>query len=148
MASCRFAFAVHILAMLAYKGGVEVTSDLLARSINTNPVVVRRLLCDLRRAGLIVTIKGAGGGAKLSRAPRGITLAEVYQAVSGSPAFSQHRHPPNPRCPVGRRIQEVLGEVFTSAQTALEEALARRTLADVLETVTEVRTGDSHVVLA
>ncbi|HEV7403511.1 MAG TPA: hypothetical protein VGO11_11310, partial [Chthoniobacteraceae bacterium] len=48
-----------------------------------------------------------------------------------------HPHPPNPRCPVGRRIETVLGEVFASAQSALERALAERTLADVLETVNE-----------
>src|SRR5688500_1915566 len=118
MASCRFAFAVHMMAVLAYRGGAGVTSEVLSRSINTNAVVVRRILSELRRGGLVVTVKGAGGGARLSREASAISLAEIYQAVSHAPSFSHHPHPPNPRCPVGRRIEEVLGEVFTSAQAA------------------------------
>jgi Rrf2 family protein len=135
MASCRFAFAVHILAVLAYKGAREVTSDLLASSVNTNAVVVRRLLSELRLAGLVTTVKGAGGGARLSRSPDTITLAEIYRAVVHGPSFSHHPHPPNPRCPVGGKIEEVLGEIFTQAQTALEANLAERTLGGVLEEV-------------
>lgn len=135
-ANCQFAFAVHTLAMLAHCGG-GVNSATLARSVNTNPVVIRRLLSDLRQAGLIVTQRGANGGARLSRAPGEISLDEVYQAVGDGKGFSHHPHPPNPRCPVGCRIEQVLGEVFASAQSALQHALAERTLADVLETVNE-----------
>ena len=137
MASCRFAFAVHILAVLAYKEGVGATSELLGRSVNTNPVVVRRILSELRRAGLVLTHKGAGGGARLSRPPQEISLAEIYRAVEHGPSFSMHPHPPNPRCPVGHKIEAVLAEVFTAAQEALARELDRRTLAELLETVVE-----------
>ena len=135
MANCRFAFAVHILTVLAYKRGEEVNSDLLAGSLNTNAVVVRRLLGTLRQAGIIVTQRGTGGGARLGREPEEITLDEVYRAVEGAPSYGVHPHPPNQRCPVGKRIEEVLEEVFSTAQTALERALKERTLADMLETV-------------
>ena len=151
MASCRFAFAVHILAVLAYKGGLGVNSDLLGKSVNTNAVVVRRILSELRRAGLVVTQKGAGGGAKLSRPPEEISLAEIYRAVEHGPSFSMHPHPPNPRCPVGRKIEAVLTEVFATAKAALAHALDQRTLAEVLETViqenpeTPVRLTERHV---
>jgi Rrf2 family protein len=136
-ATCRFAFAVHILAVLAYKEREGGTSDLLAGSVNTNAVVIRRLLSDLRRAGLVQTHKGARGGAKLSRPPAKIPLDAIYRAVGCGPSFSPHPHQPDQRCPVGRKIELILQEVFSSAEAALERALAARTLADVLETVIE-----------
>jgi DNA-binding IscR family transcriptional regulator len=114
---------------------------LLAASVNTNAVVVRRLLSELRQAGLVVTHKGAGGGANLSRAPETITLGEIYRAVVHGPSFSHHPHPPNPRCPVGRKIEEVLSDIFAGAQSALEASLERRTLAEVLEDVIDGKPG-------
>ncbi len=131
-ASCRFAFAVHILAVLALKRGRGATSDVLAGSVNTNPVVVRRLLPVLRQAGFICCAKGAGGGATLCCPPEEIALDAIYRAVEPAATFSAHPHTPDQRCKVGRQIELVLDEVFSSAQTALESALARRTLADVV----------------
>ncbi len=136
-ATCRFAFAVHILTVLAYKQREGGTSDLLAGSVNTNAVVIRRILSELRRAGLVTTHKGAGGGARLSRPPEEITLDAIYRAMECGPSFSPHPHQPDQHCPIGRKIEVVLGEVFASAEAALEQELARRTLADVLETVIE-----------
>jgi Rrf2 family protein len=132
-ASCRFAFAVHILAVLARQRTVgRACSDKLASSVNTNPVVIRRLLSQLRTAGLVVTQKGSSGGAMLCCPPETIALDRVYRAVETKPSFGTHRQKPNQRCPVGAGIERVLGEVFSSAQSALESELARRTLADVL----------------
>ena len=136
--SCRFAFAVHVLAVLALKresGGV--CSHLLAGSVNTNPVIIRRLLTRLRHAGLVTTQKGSGGGATLCAAPDKIALDVVYRAIEPGAAFAQHPHQPNQRCPVGAGIERVLTEVFAAAQSALESELARRTLADVLAAMDE-----------
>ncbi|HEX8310997.1 MAG TPA: Rrf2 family transcriptional regulator [Chthoniobacteraceae bacterium] len=135
MASCRFAFAVHILAVLARHGAGGVTSQALAGSVNTNPVVIRRILAQLQRAGLVSTQKGAGAGSRIARQPDEISLGEVYRAVEPAPAFGVHPQQPNQRCCVGREIQRALGEVFAGAQEALEQALARRTLADIAEKV-------------
>src|SRR5687767_10391319 len=126
-ATCRFAFAVHVLAVLALRREAGVTSDALARSVNTNAVVIRRILADLRRAGIVDTYKGAGGGAWLTSAPDQVRLDAVYRAVGGGTSFSLHPQKPNQRCMVGRKIEEVLCEVFSSAQQALEQALAQRT---------------------
>jgi len=136
-ASCRFAFAVHVLAVLALRratGGA--CSDTLAGSVNTNPVVIRRLLSQLRKAGLVKTHKGACGGSALADAPGKITLDTVYRAIEPEPAYGPHRKKPNQRCPVGAGIERVLDEVFTSAQAALETELAHRTLDDVLHAMT------------
>ena len=135
--SCRFAVAVHVLAVLAYKEGEPVTSALLAGSVNTNPVVIRRLLLLLQTAGFIETRKGAGAGSRLRRVPGRITLAEVYQAVETDEPFASHTNRPNKACPVGHCIQAALEKVFASAKAALEQELAKTSLADILESVQE-----------
>jgi len=126
-----------VLAVLAYKADEPVTSGLLASSVNTNPVVIRRLLLALQQAGMIETRKGAGRGSRLSRTPGRIRLAEVYRAVEGDEPFALHSKRPNQKCPVGQCIQSALEHVFASAQSALERELGRTTLADVLNTVRE-----------
>ncbi len=127
--------AVHVLAVLAYKNGEPVTSALLAGSVNTNPVVIRRLLLLLQAAGFIETRKGAGAGSRLSRPPARITLAEVYQAVETEEPFASHSKRPNKACPVGHCIQAALDKVFASAEAALQQELARTSLADILDSV-------------
>nr|WP_205192718.1 MULTISPECIES: Rrf2 family transcriptional regulator [Burkholderiaceae] len=128
--SSRFAFAVHVLALLSLQGGVPLSSDMIAGSVNTNPALIRRLLSMLAEAGLTTSQLGAGGGALLARAPGQITLLDVYRAVEEAPLFSLHREAPNPACMVGRNIQGVLHGIVDEAQQAMESALAGRTLAD------------------
>lgn len=135
--SCRFAMAVHVLAVLAYKDGDPVTSALLAGSVNTNPVIVRRLLLSLKRARLVETRKGVGAGSRLSRSPQRINLAQVYRAVESCEPFSAPSRRPNSGCPVGNCIRETLTKVFASAESALEQDLEKTTLADVVRAARE-----------
>ena len=93
--SCRFAMAVHVLAVLAYQEGDRVTSAELAGSVNTNPVIIRRLLLSLKQARLVETCKGAGAGSRLSRSPRRINLAEIYRAVEDAESFAKPARKPN-----------------------------------------------------
>jgi Rrf2 family protein len=95
--SCRFAFAVHALAMLAAHPDRKVTSEEIAQSVNTNAVVIRRLLAALRKAGLITTRQGPGRGSSLTRPPRQISLDAIYRAVRLHPTFAMHPHAPNRR---------------------------------------------------
>ncbi len=127
--------AVHVLAVLAYKEGDRVTSALLAGSINTNPVIVRRLLLVLQRAKLVETGKGAGSGSRLSRSPGRINLAEIYRAVENAEPFATPARKPNAACPVGYCIRATLDKVFASAQAALEKDLEKTTLASVIGAV-------------
>src|SRR5712691_7992106 len=122
--SCRFAMAVHVLAVLAYKDGDRVTSVFLAGSVNTNPVIIRRLLLALQKARLVETRKGAGFGSRLSRSPARINLAEVYRAVEDTEPFATPTRKPNTGCPVGNCMREELDRIFGSAQEALEHDLA------------------------
>ena len=79
--------AVHVLAVLAYKEGDRVTSALLAGSVNTNPVIIRRLLLSLQKAKLVETCKGAGSGSRLSRSPRRINLGGDLSGGRGRGTF-------------------------------------------------------------
>lgn len=127
--------AVHVLAVLAYQEGDRVTSAFLAGSVNTNPVIIRRLLLSLQKARLVETCKGAGSGSRLSRSPRRINLAEIYRSVEAAESFATPARRPSAACPVGHCIRATLARVFASAQTALERDLAKTTLADVMDAV-------------
>jgi Rrf2 family protein len=127
--------AVHVLAVLAYKEGDRVTSAFLAGSVNTNPVIIRRLLLTLQRARLVETCKGAGSGSRLSRSPGRINLAEVYRAVEEVEPFAAPSRKPNDACPVGHCIREALRKIFASAERALERDLEQTSLADVINAV-------------
>jgi len=133
--SCRFAMAVHVLAVLAYHEGDRVTSAGLAVSVNTNPVIIRRLLLALQKARLIETCKGAGAGSRLSRSPSRINMAEIYRSVEGPEPFATPARKPSTACPVGHCIRETLARVFASARIALERDLAQTTLAELLTAI-------------
>ena len=133
--------AVHVLTVLAYKDGDRVTSGLLASSVNTNPVVIRRLLLVLQEAKLVETRKGVGFGSRLSRSPARINLAQILRAVEDSETFVLPPKKPNQACPVGHCIQSAIGKVFTSARDALERDLEKTTLADLVATIKDCCTS-------
>ena len=128
----RFVVAAHVLALLAYGGGEAMTSDYIAGSVNTNPVVIRRILAMLARAGLVVTQEGAGGGVRLAKQAKDIDLRAVYAAVESDGMFALHPQPPNPACPVGSKIQVALETTLEAAEEALLDSLTHTTVADVV----------------
>ena len=141
-ANSRLTIAVHALAWmaLAHRRGVDLlTSDQVAASVNTNPVIIRRSLGDLRRAGLVNVRHGAGAGWSLSRAPEEIALLDVYDAVGQEPLFGMHHTEPNLECPVGRGIRPALDRVYGDIEQALRRELGRTSIADVLHQTLQVR---------
>ena len=133
--SSRFTVAVHILSLLAYCGMERCTSEFIGGSVNTNPVVIRRLLASLRQARLVASQGGPGGGWQLLREPGEITLGEVFLAVEGGALFPLHASTPNPLCPVGKHIQAALAGIYRDAQAALLADLDRTTLAHLVQNV-------------
>ena len=127
--------AVHVLTVLAYKEGDRASSSFIAASVNTNPVIIRRLLLTLQQARLIETQKGPGFGSRLSRSAAKINLGEVFRAVERADTFPLPRQKPNNACPVGNCIRSVLAQVFDSARAALEQELQKTSLADILQEV-------------
>lgn len=135
----KFTIAVHTLLVIDMFGKEnKVTSDFIAASVRVNPVIIRRTLLSLKAAGM-VEVKAGSGGASLIKAPKDITLLDVYRAVDAventdGGIFRFHENP-NPACPVGRNIHTVLDGHLSSAQRALEDELQKVTLADLIKTL-------------
>ena len=132
--SSRFTIAVHMLTCMEnFKDEYKITSDFLAASIQVNPVIIRRILSQLKDAGLI-GVKRGRGGASLAKAPEEITFFDVYRAVEcirENTLFHFHENP-NPECPVGRNIHNVLDGRLRKVQEAMERELDSMTMADVM----------------
>ncbi|CCQ96475.1 putative HTH-type transcriptional regulator YwnA [[Clostridium] ultunense Esp] len=123
--SSKFSIAVHILSLLAISSK-HCTGDFIAASVNTNPVIIRRIMGMLKKAGLVEVRPGVGG-ASLLKDPDQISLLDVYHAVEvveDGQLFNFHDQP-NPQCPVGRNIESVLRAEMMEAQHAMEQRLAQ-----------------------
>jgi len=131
-ANTRFATAIHALGMLALGEGIIVTSEDIARSVSTNPVVVRRLLSQLTKQGLVAIKLGAGGGARLTRSPDQITLADIYGALGEGPLFQIPILGETHVCAIGRSVGPVLTSVLLEAEKGLLAELQAVSLADVI----------------
>lgn len=133
--SQRFPVAAHVLAYLAhrdaYAAAQALPSAVLAASVPTNPVVVRRVTSLLSKAGLIAARPGASGGSWLLRRPETIRLDEVLKAVNGCAHLGS---PPAGAkgCPVGEHIPRQVAKALTAADTAASDALSKITIADLL----------------
>lgn len=131
--SSRFTLAIHIIACIeTFKNEYKVTSDFLADSTNVNPVIVRKILGQLKSAGIVEVARGSGG-ASLSKPLNKITFLDIYKAVEcveNGELFHFHENP-NPKCPVGRNIHTVLDNRLDKVQQAMENELKKITLADI-----------------
>lgn len=134
-ANSQFSMAVHVLSMLAGSKDENLKSDFLACSVNTNAVVIRRLLGQLNHANLVVSQTGANGGSRLARCPKEINLSEIYKAVNCGEVFALHAKAPSPDCPVGKNIEAVLSCLQREIDKGIEEKLSRYTLQNVFEMV-------------
>jgi Rrf2 family protein len=128
----RFAVAVHVLTLMAWSDDESLKSDQIAVSVNTNPVVIRRMLCELAGDDLVVSHTGSAGGSRLARNPQQISLLDVYRAVESADAFSLHPKRPNRGCPVGSSIEPVLKEVRTEIDSAIGQVLSGISIGDVV----------------
>ena len=136
--STRFSVGIHILSLLEInKEGVN-TSEFIAKSVNTNPALIRKITGMLRNAGL-VNVRPGIAGATLAKELSDITLLDVYQAVNvvqDKDLFGIHDNP-NPACPVGRNIQDAIEPIFSIAELALEKALGVVTIEDIVKDILE-----------
>jgi DNA-binding IscR family transcriptional regulator len=129
----RLTVASHVLGLIAFlerEEGRGATSDELAASVGTNAVVIRRVLGQLKGAGLIDSRRGTGGGSVLALDPRDITLRAVYEAVQDHPRalIGRHANGVGEDCQVAPVIAEYLNEVYVDAEEALKSTLGRVTV--------------------
>lgn len=128
--------AVHALCWIelaARRGESPLTSERVAESLASHPVLVRRILSYLRKAGIVSSGRGPGSGWRLARAAALLSLREVYEALEQGSAFALHPHEPKAQCPVGGGIRPVLREIYVDVDVAIAAELQRHTIADVLE---------------
>ena len=131
--SSRFTLAVHIFACIdTFKDEYKITSDFLASSTNVNPVIIRKILGQLKAAGLL-DIKRGSGGASITKPLDKISFLDIYYAVEcidNGELFHFHENP-NMECPIGRNIHLIMDDKLNRVQGALEKELASITLQDI-----------------
>ena len=139
--SSRFTIALHILTCIEeFKNDYKITSDFLSSSINVNPVVIRRILQKLKSAGIITVARGNVGSMEINKDLKDITFYDVYKAVDcvdDEGLFHFHENP-NPLCPVGRNIHNVLDKRLDAIQQAIENEMKKSTLADVINETSQL----------
>jgi Rrf2 family protein len=130
----QFSIAVHVLAAIVHHEGI-FTSEVLAGSVNANPVFVKRILVKLSKAKLVTTTVGKSGGYGLARNPKSISLLDIYSAVDPPDAFAIHAYPKRDECVVSCNIKEVMSDVLAGTQEAVRSELRQTTLADVVSKI-------------
>ena len=139
--SSRFTIALHILTCIEeFKNDYKITSDFLSSSINVNPVVIRRILQKLKSAGIITVARGNVGSMEINKDLKDITFYDVYKAVDcvdDEGLFHFHENP-NPLCPVGRNIHNVLDKRLDAIQQAMENEMKKSTLAVVINETSQL----------
>ncbi len=132
--SSRFTLAIHILvAVDIFKDEYKVTSELMASSSSANSVTIRKIMRQLKDAG-IIEVKRGTGGIELTRPMDQITLLDIFHAVESldeGRLFHFHENP-NQMCPVGRNIHAGLDGMLFSIQAAMEDKMREYTLADAV----------------
>lgn len=144
--SSRFTIAIHVLSCIETFKEEKVTSDFLAGSVNVNPVVIRRLLQQLKAAGIVNVVRGSGG-AKIAKPLDDITLLDIYHAVEcvdDGELFHFHENP-NQKCPVGRNIHSVLDSRLDQIQNVMEKEMAGITMQDIINDTENVIAKESEI---
>lgn len=136
-ANSRLATAIHVAGMLSFAEQIPMTSEAIAQSCNTNPVVIRRIIGLLTRFGLVTVKMGTGGGARLTKKPEEINLAEIYEALDEGAVFEVPQFDENFHCEVGKIVRPVLADVLREAEDGLKEKLKQIKLSNVIERVKE-----------
>lgn len=134
-ANSLLASSVHALCVIAWRGAEGADATLLASSLNTNPVVVRRILKSLEHQGLVRLRRGRHGGVELSRSAADITLEQVYRAIEPEGALFAMRERRNVRCPVQKAMTRALPSLFLAANEAVAGVLRNTTIATLAEQV-------------
>lgn len=133
--SSRFTIAIHIFACIdTFQNEYKITSDFLASSVNVNPVIIRKLLSQLKSAGL-VTVQRGSGGASIAKTLDEITFLDIYNAVEciGNGELFHFHENPNQKCPVGRNIHNVLDSKLLKIQKAMENEMQKITLKEIIK---------------
>lgn len=133
--SGRFTIAVHVLTCIEiFKNEDSLNSEFIAKSVGANPVIIRKIFGQLKKAGLITVSRGGNGGVSLAKNADDITLYDTYKAVDlleDGELFHFHENP-DANCPVGKNIHYAMDGRLKKIQSAMESEMASMTIADVI----------------
>ncbi len=135
MVNTRLAIGIHILSFVQCSNNFDaLNSEIVADSIQTNPVVVRRMTSALKKAGLLKSVKG-NRGLILTKEPKDISFLEILKAVDPSnELFIVHQNP-NPACLLGQNLVCVLACMFDEIQKNTEQELSKQNIQQVLDRI-------------
>lgn len=133
MSNTRFATAIHIMTILGNNPEEWHTSDWLAGSINVNPVIVRKEISVLREAGLVESRKGKDGGCRVAKNTNDISISDIYRAVKNSEILGKKNQNPNPKCEIGKEINQNLDVLFSETNDLVVSFLKNKSLKNFIE---------------
>ena len=133
MNNTRFSTALHIMTILGSKPEEWHTSDWLAGSINVNPVIVRKEISVLREAGLVESRKGKDGGCRVAKNTNDISISDIYRAVKNSEILGRKNQNPNPKCEIGKEINQNLDILFSETDDLVVSFLKNKSLKSFIE---------------
>lgn len=132
--SHKLSDAVHVLAYIEIYKNDDLSSAAIARSVEGNPSMIRRLMSSLVKAGLLNSHPGAVAP-ELARPLNQITLLDVYKAIDDDRNFLHVDPKTNPNCIVGGNIQETLNEVYDRIQEQAEASMNKVTLDEIVQEI-------------
>ena len=136
LSSSRFVVASHVMTLLAMNAGKgPLCSAEIAHSVETNPVVIRRLMSQLESAGLVASASGRSGGFLLTKPANEISLAAIYHAVEDAQVFRMHRESNEPGCETARAILCALMPRLAEASKAMTEKLGGTMLNQIVPVI-------------
>ncbi|EAS49150.1 possible transcriptional regulator [Aurantimonas manganoxydans SI85-9A1] len=124
----RLSGVLHVLLHMAETDG-PVTSEQLAKAMQTNPVVIRRIMAGLRNQGLVRSTKGHGGGWTIAKELSTVTLRDIYEALGSPEFFAMGNRTEAPGCLVEEAVNAAMDDTFARAEALLLERLGEVTLA-------------------
>lgn len=136
----KLSIAVHTMLCIAFFEEEGTTSKTLAKSVSTNPTIIRRILIKLKKSGFITINRK---GSRLIKDPSQITVLSIYKAIYSDKERSLFNfHNPNHICPVGCAMLDVLHEEFDNARITFEKALSKITIESMIE---EIKIRKKHI---
>ena len=128
MISGKFAISIHILTLLAKFPDEYLSSEFIASSINLNPVLVRKEIANLKKNQIVMSKEGKNGGTKLNISPSKVTLKQIFESTFEEISLGFSKNEPNPKCPVGKEINQNLSMLYTALNDSVMKQLEATTL--------------------
>lgn len=133
MVSGKFAITLHILILLSKFPNEYLSSDFLAGSLNLHPVLIRKEIANLKKNGIVESKEGKNGGTKLLVSPNAINMETIFKLTFEKVSFGFSKNEPNPKCPVGKKINENLDDFYNDLNKTLSIKMKNITLKEFEE---------------